>query len=169
MGGPQLRLREAGRFACPRCEQLAGLTPPGQDAAMRSTSSAACISAMPFDCGLSRGVVSDKRPISKRANASRARRRGRAVVAADLEDVRAPAAVRAIDGDPAITAPLGGGMALEQHSVRLHHPIDPLSIDRRPALLGGSSSDQRVNPPIAASRQTGDDLFDLGELFRIRL
>jgi hypothetical protein len=148
MGGPQLRLR---------------------DAAMRSTSSAACISAMPFDCGLSRGVVSDKRPISRRANASRARRRGRAVVAADLEDVRAPAAVRAIDGDPAITAPLGGGMALEQHSVRLHHPIDPLSIDRRPAMLGGSSSDQRVNPPIAASRQTGNDLFDLGELFRIRL
>jgi hypothetical protein len=136
---------------------------------MRSTSSAACISAMPFDCGLSRGVVSDKRPISRRANASRARRRGRAVVAADLEDVRAPAAVRAIDGDPAITAPLGGGMALEQHSVRLHHPIDPLSIDRRPALLGGSSSDQRVNPPIAAGRQTGDDLFDLDELFRIRL
>jgi hypothetical protein len=60
-------------------------------------------------------------------------------------------------------------MALEQHSVRLHHPIDPLSIDRRPAMLGGSSSDQRVNPPIAASRQTGNDPFDLGELFRIRL
>jgi hypothetical protein len=60
-------------------------------------------------------------------------------------------------------------MTLEQQPMRLHHPIDPLDVDRRPTLFPVSSPDQGVNPPIAVSRQAGDDLLDLGQQFRILL
>jgi hypothetical protein len=170
MGGPQLRLRETGRFACPRCEQLAGLTlldkmlPCARRRAPRAFRS--CLSIVGFReawsaaggrsrgqrTRIARGVGGEplSQPISKMYEHQRLsgdrRRPGHHAAARRRHGARAAFGTPSSPDRPAY-----------------------ISIDRRPALLGGSSSDQRVNPPIAASRQTGDDLFDLGELFRIWL
>src|ERR1700757_2336743 len=50
-----------------------------------------------------------------------------------------------------------------QDAVSLHHPVDALDVDRRPALLLGVSSDRRVQPAIAVGRLIGDHLLDIGE------
>jgi len=43
-------------------------------------------------------------------------------------------------------------VGLEQQPVPLHHPVDPLGVDRRPAMFAVSSPDQGMNPAIAVSR-----------------
>jgi len=60
-------------------------------------------------------------------------------------------------------------VGLEQQPVPLHHPVDPLGVDRRPAMFAVSSPDQGMNRAIAVSRHAGNDLFDLGQQFRVRL
>ena len=52
--------------------------------------------------------------------------------------------VGAIDGDPAVMPPFlaRSGVAFEQQTVRLHHPIDPLHVYRRAAPLAALSPDQ---------------------------
>src|SRR4051812_45034701 len=58
-----------------------------------------------------------------------------AVVAADLQAVRAPAGVARVHGDaPLVPALLAAGVALEQEPMHLHDAVDPLHVRRGPAL-----------------------------------
>src|SRR5207248_8830132 len=52
-----------------------------------------------------------------------------AVVAADLEPVRAPSRIAALDRDPTLVRPFptARSIPVEQESVRLHDPADPLA------------------------------------------
>jgi hypothetical protein len=92
-----------------------------------------------------------------------------AIVAADLEPVRAPAGVGAVDRNAAVMLPLlaGSGMALEQQPVHLHDPVDPLHVDRRAAFFAALTPQQRMDASVAVGRLAGDQHLDLGDKLRI--
>src|SRR5215471_489331 len=94
-----------------------------------------------------------------------------AVVAADFEPVRAPAGIGAIDRDAAIMPPFlaASGMALEQQTVRLHDPVDPLHVHHRAALLMTLTPQQRMDAAVAVGRLAGDQHLDLGDEIRLGL
>jgi hypothetical protein len=55
-------------------------------------------------------------------------------------------------------------MPFKEQSVRLHHAIDPLHVDRRcTALFASLAPEQRMNAPIAVGRLTGNCVLDLGQ------
>src|SRR3954464_14534055 len=92
-----------------------------------------------------------------------------AVVAADLEPVRAPSRIGAVDRDPAIVPPFltVAGMAVEQKTVRLHDPVDPLDVHGRTAPFAALTPEQRMDAPITVGRLTGDQRLDLGDKLRL--
>lgn len=53
-------------------------------------------------------------------------------------------------------------VAFEQEAVHLHHPIDPLGVDRRTVFPGTSPPDQGVDAAVAVGGLTGNGLLDLG-------
>src|SRR3954463_8807011 len=73
-----------------------------------------------------------------------------AVVAADLQAVRAPAGVARVHGDaPLVPALLAAGVALEQEPMHLHDAVDPLHVRGGPALPLGLATQESMNPSIA--------------------
>src|ERR1051325_6766946 len=88
-----------------------------------------------------------------------------AVVAADLEPVRAPSHIGAVDRDPAIVPPFltVAGMAVEQKAVHLHDPVDPLHVHGRTAPFAPLTPEQRMDAPITIGRLTGYQRLDLGD------
>ena len=92
-----------------------------------------------------------------------------AVVAADLQAVRAPAGVARVHGNaPLVPALFATGVALEQEPVHLHDPVDPLHVRRGPALPLGLATQEGMNPSIAVGGQIGDEPLDRGEKASIR-
>src|SRR5579863_1905484 len=72
------------------------------------------------------------------------------------------------DGDLAVVAARVGssGMALKQHPMGFHHPMDALGVDRRQAFLAALALEHRPNAAIAIGRLIADDRLDPGdELF----
>jgi hypothetical protein len=58
-----------------------------------------------------------------------------AIIATDLEAVRAPAHIRAAHRDPAVVTAFGAGrMTVEQEIVELDHPMKAFVVRRRPAF-----------------------------------
>src|SRR6185437_11635503 len=88
-----------------------------------------------------------------------------AVVAADLEPVRAPARIGAVDRDAALVPPFlaAPGVAVEQKTVRFHDPVDPLDVHRRATLFAALTPEQRMDAPVTVGRLTGDQRLDLGD------
>ena len=85
-----------------------------------------------------------------------------AVVAADLEAIRAPAVVTFGRGDTAVLLPLlATGVTLEQQPVLAHDPVDPLVVGRcQPTMLLGLAPQDGVNAPVALGGHVGDDGLD---------
>src|ERR1700678_569754 len=74
------------------------------------------------------------------------------------------------DGDLAVVAARVGpsGMALQQHPMSLHHPMDALGVDRRQAFLAALALEHRPDAPIAIGRLIADDRLDPGDEFFLR-
>ncbi len=77
-----------------------------------------------------------------------------AIIATDLEPVRTPAAIGAINGNTPVMAAFltFAGVPFEQQAVHLHYSVDPLHVDRGAALLATLSPDQSVD--AAGSRKS---------------
>jgi hypothetical protein len=76
-----------------------------------------------------------------------------AVVAADLEAIRAPAAIPLIHRNAAVMTTLGStGVAVEQQAMDLHDPIDSLVIGRLAAFCQGLAFEDGVDTPIPSSQ-----------------
>lgn len=92
-----------------------------------------------------------------------------AVVAADLQAVRAPAGVARVHGNaPLVPALLAAGVALEQEPMHLHDAVDPLHVRRGPALPLGLTTQESMNPSIAVGGQIGNERLDRGDKPSIR-
>jgi len=81
-----------------------------------------------------------------------------AIVAADLEPVRAPGGVAGIDGDAAIVTTLLATPAvpLEQQPMQLHDAIDAFGIGCCAPVFFRLAAEQRVDAAIAVGRQLED-------------
>src|SRR4051812_36044796 len=102
---------------------------------------------------------------------SRGRRHAHAlaVVAADLQAVRAPAGVARVHGNaPLVPALLAASVALEQEPMHLHDAVDPLNVRGGTTLPFGLATQESMNPSIAVGGQIGDERLDRGEQRSIR-
>jgi hypothetical protein len=88
-----------------------------------------------------------------------------AIVAADLEAVRAPTGVADLDGDLPVVSPLfaAAAMTLEQQTVKLHDAVDALRIGRCALVSFRLAAEQSMDPPIAIGRKIGDQPADIGD------
>ena len=93
-----------------------------------------------------------------------------AIVASDLQGVRAPAGVAPIDGNATIMAPLlpAAVVALKQQPVHLHDPVDPLGIGRCAPDPGSLAAQKGVDPAITVGGQIGDQRPDVADQVGIR-
>src|SRR5829696_4633616 len=92
-----------------------------------------------------------------------------AVVAADLQAIRAPAGVARVHGNATLVPALpAAGVALEQEPMHLHDAVDTLHARRGPALPLGLAAQESMNPSIAVAGQIGDEGLDRGEKPSIR-
>src|SRR4051812_25684511 len=87
-----------------------------------------------------------------------------AVVAADLEPVRAPSRIGAVDRDPAIVPPFltVAGMAVGEDDLRLHYPADPLALHGRTAPVPALKAAGRAGGPRSRRRVTPESALGLG-------
>src|SRR3954468_7122129 len=60
-------------------------------------------------------------------------------------------------------------MAVEQKTVRLHDPVDPLDVHGRTAPFAALTPEQRMDAPITVGRLTGDQRLDLGDKLGLRV
>jgi hypothetical protein len=88
-----------------------------------------------------------------------------AVVAGDFETIGAPAAVAGVDRDLAVvpTFLAAPAVSLQQQTVELHDPVDPLGIRRRSLVSFGLTAEQRMDATIAVGRQIIDHRTNIGD------
>ena len=92
-----------------------------------------------------------------------------AVVARDLQAIRAPAGIASIDGDATIVAAFLAtfAIALEQQTVHLHDPVDALRVGACAPGRVGLAAQQGVDATIAVGGKIGDECADIGDQFGI--
>ena len=92
-----------------------------------------------------------------------------AIVAGDLEPVRAPPRVACIDCDPSIVAALfvPYADALEKQAVLLHYAVDTLGVGRCAPGCFGPSTQQGMLATVAVSWQIGEQCADRRDQFAV--
>jgi hypothetical protein len=130
-------------------------------------------SAIPFDWGLSTGVVRGSKPISRAKPIAgdhrmadrqwlrihRTRHQAResdpdlvAIVAAQFEAIRAPTQIGVVDGDAPIMTPFlsTASITLQQKTMGFHDPINAFVVGRLKPLSLGRAPQNSPDPTIAA-------------------
>lgn len=88
-----------------------------------------------------------------------------AVVASDLQRVRAPAGIASVNRDATVVPAFLAlaAMALKEQPMRFHHAIDALGIGRCASRARRLAAQQGMHPPIPVGRQIGDERAYVGD------